>query len=297
MSEKASRTPAFLKALMPRPLHDILEELINLRKLSPTAQSYRPRLVEVIRKIAAEKTKAEGEKRVDSKNLDKLFNLDLLRQYHELRLSDNYKERKKRISIPCKWETQEQVIAAAMINPFTNMLPQKKNNSGFGTQSATCREIQRISRLIKEETERMPEAIAAQKAAEDEEIKRVKNDLDTEAENLIAQRAAPLAIELSLELMKSSTRVPADSKYWERKIIEYKTTGLEKERSTFEYYCNKYGDSLCRRLLRAEVEKQVILTPTLKALLPPLSGGARRRQTRRKQAKGKGKGKKSTRRR
>ena len=58
MAGEASRTPAFLKLFMPRPLYDILEELINLRKLSPTAQSYRPRLVEVIRKIAAEKTKA-----------------------------------------------------------------------------------------------------------------------------------------------------------------------------------------------------------------------------------------------
>jgi len=281
MAGEASRTPAFLKLLMPRPLHDILEELINLRKLSPTAQSYRPRLVEVIRKIAAEKTKAEGEKRVDSKNLDKLFNLDLLRQYHELRLSTNYKQRTKGIKsiADCKWENP--------VNGFS------KNNSKFGTQSATCREIQRIRRLIEEETEAMPEGRAKENAAIQKEVKLVKNDLDTDAENLIAQRAVPLAIELRLELMRSNTRVSADSKYWERKIIEYTTTGLEKERSTLKYYCDNYGDSLCRRLLRAEVEKQI--PADLKALLPPLSGGARRRQTRRKQAKGKGK--KSTRRR
>jgi hypothetical protein len=285
MAGEASRTPAFLKILMLRPLYHILEELINLRKLSPTAQSYRPRLVEVIRKIAAEKTKAEGEKRVDSKNLDKLFNLDLLRQYHELRLSTNYEQRKEGIKsiADCKWENR--------LNGFS------KNNSKFGTQSATCREIQRIRKLIEEETEAMPEGRAKENAAIQEEVKLVKNALDTDAENLIAQRAVPLAIELRLELMRSNTRVSADSKYWERKIIEYKTTGLEKERSTLKYYCDIYGDSLCRRLLRAEVEKQI--PPTLKALLPPLSGGARRRQTRRKQAKGKGKGKskKSTRRR
>jgi hypothetical protein len=241
MAGEASRTSAFLKALMPRPLHNILEELINLRKLSPTAQSYRPGLEEVIRKIAAEQTKAKGKMPVDSKNSDKLFNLDLLRQYHELRLSDNYEQRMRGIPIACRWE-----------NPFTNIFSQ--NNSHFGTQSATCREIQRIRSLIEEETERMPEGKAALKAAIEGEVKRVKNALDTDAENLIAQRAVPLAVELSIELMNPNTRVRADSKYWERKIIEYKTTGLEKERSTFEYYCNKYGDSLCRRLLRAEVE-------------------------------------------
>jgi hypothetical protein len=143
----------------------------------------------------------------------------------------------------------------------------------------------------------MPEGRAEKNAAIQGEVKRVKNALDTDAENLIAQRAVPLAVELRLELMRSNTRVSADSKYWERKIIEYTTTGLEKERSTLKYYCDTYGDSLCRRLLRAEVEKQI--PADLKALLPPLSGGARRRQTRRKQAKGKGKGKgkKSTRRR
>jgi len=284
MAGEASRTSGFLKALMPRPLHNILEELINLSKLSPKAQTYKPRLEEVIRKIAAEQTKAEGKKPVDSKNLDKLFNLDLLRQYHELRLSTNYEQRKKGIKsiADCKWENR--------FNGFS------QNNSKFGTQSATCREIQRIRRLIEEETEAMPEGRAEKNAAIQGEVKRVKNALDTDAENLIAQRAVPLAVELRLELMRSNTRVSADSKYWERKIIEYTTTGLEKERSTLKYYCDKYGDSLCRRLLRAEVERQI--PADLKAKLPKLSGGARRRQTRRKQAKGKGKGKgkKSTRR-
>ena len=277
MAGEASRTSGFLKMLMPRPLHNILEELVNLRKLSPKAQTYKPRLEEVIRKIAAEQTKAEGEKRVDSKNLDKLFNLDLLRQYHELRLSTNYKQRKTGIKsiADCKWENPS--------NEFS------QNNSKFGTQSATCREIQRIRKLIEGETEAMPEGRAEKNAAIQREIKLVKNALDKDAENLIAQRAVPLAIELRLELMRSVQIIPD---YWQKKIEEYKTTGLEKERSTLKYYCDIYGDSLCRRLLRAEVEKQI--PAHLKANLPPLSGGARRRQTRRKQAKGKGK--KSTRR-
>ena len=264
---------------MPRPLHNILEELINLRKLPPKAQTYKPRLEEVIKKIAAEQTKAEGKKPVDSKNLDKLFNLDLLRQYHELRLSTNYEQRKKGIKsiADCKWE-----------NPFNGF---SQNNSKFGTQSATCREIQRIRRLIEEETEAMPEGRAEKNAAIQGEVKRVKNALDTDAENLIAQRAVPLAVELRLELMRS---VQIRPDYWQKKIEEYKTTGLQNEQSTFKYYCKKYGDSVCQSLLRFEVEKQI--PADLKAKLPKLSGGARRRrQTRRKQAKGKGK--KSTRRR